>query len=60
MQIGTPEEIVTNPVDDYVREFTEDVPRYKVVSVGKVMQTVSDDARINGARKVNHNEKLTL
>ncbi|MFT7524820.1 MAG: glycine betaine/proline transport system ATP-binding protein, partial [Candidatus Paceibacteria bacterium] len=25
-QIGTPEEIVANPADDYVREFTEDVP----------------------------------
>ena len=58
VQIGTPEEIVTNPVDDYVREFTEDVPRYKVVSVGKVMQSVSDAARINGARKVNHNQKI--
>jgi len=58
VQIGTPEEIVTNPVDDYVREFTEDVPRYKVVSVGKVMQSVSDVARINSARKVNHNEKI--
>ena len=58
VQIGTPEEIVTNPVDDYVREFTEDVPRYKVVSVGKVMQDVSNSARIKSARKVNHNEKL--
>ncbi|MEM7505651.1 MAG: glycine betaine/L-proline ABC transporter ATP-binding protein [Pseudomonadota bacterium] len=37
-QIGTPEEIVANPVDDYVREFTEDVPRYKVLSAGKVMR----------------------
>ena len=58
VQIGTPEEIVTNPVDDYVREFTEDVPRYKVVSVGKVMQSISDSARIKSARKVNHNEKI--
>lgn len=37
-QIGTPEEIVANPADDYVREFTEDVPRYKVLSAGKVMR----------------------
>ena len=34
VQIGTLEEIVTNPIDDYVREFTEDVPCYKVLSVG--------------------------
>jgi glycine betaine/proline transport system ATP-binding protein len=37
-QIGTPEELVANPADDYVREFTEDVPRYKVLSAGKVMR----------------------
>lgn len=40
-QIGTPEEIVANPADDYVREFTEDVPRYKVLSAGKVMRPAS-------------------
>ncbi len=37
-QIGTPEELVANPADDYVRKFTEDVPRYKVLSAGKVMR----------------------
>lgn len=37
-QIGTAEEIVANPVNDYVRDFTEDVPRYKVLSAGKVMR----------------------
>ncbi|MEM9736268.1 MAG: betaine/proline/choline family ABC transporter ATP-binding protein, partial [Pseudomonadota bacterium] len=37
-QIGTPEEIVADPVDAYVRDFTEDVPRYKVLSAGKVMR----------------------
>ena len=43
-QIGTPEEIVANPADDYVREFTEDVPRYKVLSAGKVMRAPSKEA----------------
>ena len=37
-QIGTPEEIVANPVDQYVRDFTEDVPRHKVLSAGKIMR----------------------
>ena len=37
-QIGTPEEIVVAPADDYVRDFTEDVPRYKVLSAGTVMR----------------------
>lgn len=44
-QIGTPEEIVANPADDYVREFTEDVPRYKVLSAGKVMRGRAKDAK---------------
>ncbi|MAF07351.1 MAG: proline/glycine betaine ABC transporter ATP-binding protein [Acidiferrobacteraceae bacterium] len=58
VQIGTPEEIVTNPVDDYVREFTEDVPRYKVVSVGRVMQAVSDPTRIESAERIHHKAKI--
>ena len=40
-QIGTPEEIIANPINDYVRDFTEDVPRYKVLSAGKVMRRIS-------------------
>lgn len=58
VQIGTPEEIVTNPVDDYVREFTEDVPRHKVVSVGRVMQAVSDPTRIESAERIHHKAKI--
>ena len=57
-QIGTPEEIVANPVDDYVREFTEDVPRYKVLSVGKIMREVSDATSANGGHRCNVNDKL--
>lgn len=48
VQIGTPEEIVANPVDDYVREFTEDVPRYKVLSVGKIMRAASPSVTTDG------------
>ena len=38
VQIGTAEDIVARPVDDYVRDFAEDVPRYKVLTAGKVMR----------------------
>ncbi len=58
VQIGTPEEIVANPVDDYVREFTEDVPRYKVLSVGKIMREASEATRSNGTHRVNASAKL--
>ncbi len=37
VQIGTPEEVVANPVNDYVREFSEDVPRHKVLTASKIM-----------------------
>jgi glycine betaine/proline transport system ATP-binding protein len=58
VQIGTPEEIVANPVDDYVREFTEDVPRYKVLSVGKIMREASEAIKSNGAERVSESAKL--
>ena len=41
-------QIVAAPVDDYVREFTEDVPRYKVLSVGKVMRQASKGLSAEG------------
>ena len=37
MQVGTPEEIVSAPADDYVREFTKDAPKIKVVTVRAVI-----------------------
>jgi len=36
-QIGTPEQLVMNPATDYVAEFTRDVSRAKVLSVGAIM-----------------------
>ena len=46
-QVGTPEEIVSNPATPYVREFVNDVPRAKVLSVGTVTVsgTAPEDAR---------------
>jgi glycine betaine/proline transport system ATP-binding protein len=50
-QVGTPEEIVANPATDYVREFTTDVPRAKVLRAralatpgGPASRTVAADA----------------
>ena len=37
VQIGTPQEIVARPVNDYVREFTQDVPRAKVLTAETIM-----------------------
>lgn len=38
VQIGTPQEIVSQPADSYVREFTKDVPRVKVLTARDVMR----------------------
>jgi len=54
-QVGTPEEIVANPATPYVREFVNDVPRAKVLSVRTV--TVSGSAPA-GARTVNATDRI--
>lgn len=38
VQIGTPEEIMMNPANDYVEQFVEDVDMSKVISAGHVMK----------------------
>jgi glycine betaine/proline transport system ATP-binding protein len=54
-QVGTPEEIVSNPATAYVREFVNDVPRAKVLSVGSV--TVSGSAP-ESARTVSASSRI--
>ena len=38
VQIGTSQEIVAHPVNDYVLKFTQDVPRAKVLTAESIMQ----------------------
>jgi len=37
VQVGTPEEVVSSPVNDYVKDFTRDVPRSKVLTAQSAM-----------------------
>src|SRR5699024_9270700 len=37
-QVGTPEEIVTNPENDYVKAFVKDIDRSKVLKVKQFMR----------------------
>lgn len=37
IQLGTPEELVTRPVDGYVADFTRDAPRTKLITAGGAM-----------------------
>lgn len=50
-QIGTPEEILLNPADDYVREFVQEVNRSRVVTAGSIMrqpQLILDNEKTAG------------
>ena len=57
-QVGTPEEIVANPIDKYVSDFTEDVPRYKVLSAGKVMRATKQKSIPKGYDPILDNAKI--
>lgn len=38
VQVGTPEEILSKPADDYVRDFVENVDRSKVITAGSILR----------------------
>lgn len=38
VQVGTPEEIITHPVDDYIAAFTQDVNRAQVLKTGSIVR----------------------
>ena len=50
VQVGTPEEIVMNPADDYVEAFVKDVNRAKVIKAKVIMTPMSE---ANGIEKLN-------
>jgi glycine betaine/proline transport system ATP-binding protein len=46
VQLATPEVMVSSPADDYVREFTRNAPRDRVLTVGSIASPVP--APLNG------------
>ena len=42
IQIGTPEQIVVTPADDYVADFVKGISRLKVVQAKSIMQTIQE------------------
>ena len=53
IQIGTPEEIVVNPADEYVADFVKGISRLKVVQAKTIMQTVESYQSLNGKLEEN-------
>ena len=54
VQIGTPEEVVAHPADDYVADFTRDVPRAHVLTVRTIMRPANGETGLRGRRRGRH------
>jgi glycine betaine/proline transport system ATP-binding protein len=48
VQVGTPEEVVAHPKDDYVADFTKDVPRAHVLTARSIMQPAGSNGAGDG------------
>jgi len=46
-QLDTPAKIVLNPATEYVKKFTEEVPREKVLKIEAVMESMSDNKNLS-------------
>ena len=46
-QLDSPANIVLNPATEYVRKFTQEVPREKVLKIESVMDPVDDDQNLS-------------
>ena len=57
VQIGTPEEIVVNPSDEYVADFVKGISRLKVVQAKTIMQSL-EQYKKNFGENFTNNEKV--
>jgi glycine betaine/proline transport system ATP-binding protein len=62
IQIATPEQLVLNPANDYVEEFTRHIPRSKIVTIGSIMSLVkvAEGEKISAAATVDEVSKLIV
>jgi len=59
VQIGTPEEIVMNPADDYVREFVQGISKLKLVKARSIMEPIGAySGDLNGAPRADEGADL--
>jgi glycine betaine/proline transport system ATP-binding protein len=59
VQIGTPEEIVMQPADDYVREFVQGISKLKLVKAHSIMDPLESYSRsLDGAPRADHGANL--
>ncbi len=61
VQIGTPEDIVMNPADDYVREFVQGISKLKLVKAHSIMEPMgSYSGSLDGAPRADEGADLDL
>jgi glycine betaine/proline transport system ATP-binding protein len=48
VQVGTPEEVVAHPANDYVADFTKDVPRAHVLTARAIMRPANGHSSVDG------------
>ena len=59
VQIGTPEDIVMNPADDYVREFVQGISKLKLVKAHSIMEPLERYQKpLEGAPRADHGADL--
>ena len=58
VQLGTPAEVVMHPASDYVAEFTQDVPRVRVITVGEIAEKPEGAASPAGTSSVSRDVTL--
>ena len=56
VQVGTPEEIIMNPADDYVKAFVKDVNRAKVIKAKIIMKNLNESENIHKSNVIKVNE----
>ena len=55
-QLDTPDNIVLNPATEYVKKFTQDVPREKVIKIESIMDPI--DPTITNKLKISKNDLI--
>jgi glycine betaine/proline transport system ATP-binding protein len=59
VQIGTPEDIVMNPADDYVREFVQGISKLKLVKAHSIMEPMErHQGSLDGAPRADEGSDL--
>ena len=56
VQVGTPEEIIMKPADDYVKAFVKDVNRAKVIKAKIIMKNLNESENIDKSNVIKVNE----